>query len=51
MSDNKYSLLMLESNKQNKEDDSEYDVKLYKNKSKYKINNYEKFRPKTIFND
>ena len=51
MSDNKYSLLMLESNKQNKEDDSDYDVKLYKNKSKYKINNYEKFRPKTIFND
>ena len=51
MSDKKYSLLMLESNKQNKEDDSEFDVKLYKNKTKYKIDNYEKFRPKTILND
>ena len=51
MSDSKYSLLMLESNKQNKNDYSEYDSKKYKNKARYKLNNYEKFRPKVLMNN
>ena len=51
MSNRKYSLLMLESNKQNKNDDEEYDTKIYKTKAKYKINNYEKFRPKVLMNN
>ena len=51
MSNRQYSLLMLESNKQNKNDDEEYDTKIYKTKAKYKINNYEKFRPKVLMNN
>ena len=51
MSDRKYSLILLESNKQNKNDDLEYDEKIYKNKARYKINNYEKFRPKVLMNN
>ena len=48
MSDSNYSLLLLEQNKSNKEDDSEYDMKLYKKNAKY---DYEKFKPKTKVKD
>ena len=41
------SLFYLESNK---EDDSKYDLKLYKSKDKFKINHFEKFRPKIKIN-
>ena len=50
MSDSKYSLLLLDPSKSNKEDDSEYDMKLYKKNVKFKINNFEKFKPKTKIN-
>ena len=50
MSDSKYSLILLDPNKSNKEDDSEYDMKLYKKNVKFKINNFEKFKPKTKVN-
>ena len=50
MSDSKYSLLLLDPSKSNKEDDSEYDMKLYKKNVKFKINNFEKFKPKTKVN-
>ena len=46
-----YSLLMLEPSKINKEEDSEYDIKYYKSKSKYNKNNFEIFRPKTKLNN
>jgi hypothetical protein len=46
MKDDNYSLLLLEPNKSNKEEDSEYDLKHYKTIDKYKIYNYEKFKPK-----
>ena len=49
MNDNKYSLLLLEPNKSNKEDESDYDEKDYKNNGKYKINKYEKFKPKNKY--
>ena len=47
MIENKYSLLLLDQNKSNKEEDSEYDMKFYKKNSKFKIDNFEKFKPKT----
>ena len=50
MSDSKYSLLLLDPSKSNKEDDSEYDMELYKKNVKFKINNFEKFKPKTKIN-
>ena len=46
MKDDNYSLLLLEPKKSNKEEDSEYDLKHYKTIDKYKIYNYEKFKPK-----
>ena len=48
MSESNYSLLLLEQNKPDKEDDSEYDMKLYKKNAKY---NFEKFKPKTKVKD
>ena len=50
MSDRKYSLILLDPNKSNKEDDSEYDMKLYKKNVKFKINNFEKLKQKTKVN-
>ena len=49
MSNSKYSLLLLR-NQSIKDEESDYDLKLYKTKSKYKYNNFEKFRPKTKVN-
>ena len=51
MAINNYSLLMLEPSKLNNEEDSEYDIKFYKSKSKYNKNNFEIFRPKTKLNN
>ena len=51
MAVSKYSLLMLEPSKLNKEDDSEYHIIYYKSKSKYSKNNFEIFRPKTKLNN
>ena len=49
MSNRKYSLYLLR-NKSIRDEESDYDSKLYNNKSKYKLNNFEKFRPKTKVN-
>ena len=51
MSERKYSLLLLEQNKSQKEDDNEYDTKLYKKTVKFKINDFEKFKPKNKVNE
>ena len=51
MTESKYSLLLLEPNKTNKEDDSEYDMKFYKKNTKYKINNFEKFKQRIKINN
>ena len=37
MADDNYSLLLFGQNKSNKEEDSEYDLKQFKNKEKYKF--------------
>ena len=51
MADDNYSLLLFGQNKSNKEEDSEYDLKQFKNKEKYKIDKFEIFKPKTKENN
>ena len=46
MSESNYSLLLLDPKKSKKEDDNEYDEELYKKNVKFKMNNFEKFKPK-----
>ena len=43
----KNSILLFELNKEN---DSEYDLKLYRNQDKYKIDYFEKLKPNTKIN-
>ena len=51
MADDNYSFLILEQNKSNKEEHSEYELNHFKNKEKYKLDKFEIFDSKTKENN
>ena len=51
MADDNYSFLILEQNKSNKEEDSEYELNHFKSKEKYKLDKFEIFDSKTKENN